>query len=452
MTSGQRLARVPAALPAGIDRKAKALLAPAVLVACALTVAVGLSLHVSGVELGTALPPFLAVWKPQLDVLAVVGLPLTVLCAVGAVRLARSSAGPLPFALGLGAVAVVSRVALSMVRDGAAGWYSMLGTTGGVPVVGGNGEARNEYLASIGALDVGPLNFLDRYAEVVTTLAIHPSGHPPGMLLVLATPGLSWPPAAAGLMIVAGAAAVPLTYLLARRLIGEPAGRAAAVMAAFAPSALMYGATSADALFATVALLAVLGLTASSTALRAAGAVGVAVASFFSYALLAAGALAVVVVLRRDGVRPAVAVATWAGAAVVGFYALLAVLTGFDVFGALAGTEDAYRRGIASLRPYAFWIVGSPAAFLVAAGLPVTWYAARSLARGNSAALAVAAVIVVAAVAGFTKAETERIWLFLIPLLCVAAAAAMPRARLPVVTALLVGQAVGAELLLGTHW
>ena len=45
------------------------------------------------------------------------------------------------------------------------------------------------------------------------------------------------------------------------------------------------------------------------------------------------------------------------------------------------------------------------------------------------AAVALAVVVVVAAVAGFTKAETERIWLFLVPLACVAAAPAIAPRR-----------------------
>jgi hypothetical protein len=39
---------------------------------------------------------------------------------------------------------------------------------------------------------------------------------------------------------------------------------------------------------------------------------------------------------------------------------------------------------------------------------------------GNDAAVALAAAVVVTAAAGFTKAETERIWLLLVPQACVA--------------------------------
>ena len=60
---------------------------------------------------------------------------------------------------------------------------------------------------------------------------------------------------------------------------------------------------------------------------------------------------------------------------------------------------------------------------------PIAWLAARALDGGDPAALALAAVVVVSALAGFTKAETERIWLPFVPLACVAAAA-VPISRL----------------------
>jgi hypothetical protein len=61
-------------------------------------------------------------------------------------------------------------------------------------------------------------------------------------------------------------------------------------------------------------------------------------------------------------------------------------------------------------------------------------------------------VIAIAAIGGFTKAETERIWLFLVPLACVAAAPAIERHRLTAITALLLAQALAVEVLFDTIW
>jgi hypothetical protein len=183
-----------------------------------------------------------------------------------------------------------------------------------------------------------------------------------------------------------------------------------------------------------------------------AGAAGLAVASFFSYAVLAMGAWAVLVRALRGDRRAAVEVAVACGAAVVAFYVLLWAATGFELPQVVRATEEVYRESVARLRPYAFWLFGSPAAFLAFAGLPLTWFAARALGRRHPAAVALAIVIVISAVGGFTKAETERIWLMYVPPLCIAAAAALPERRLTLVLALLAAQSLLVELLFGTVW
>ena len=59
-------------------------------------------------------------------------------------------------------------------------------------------------------------------------------------------------------------------------------------------------------------------------------------------------------------------------------------------------------------------------------------------------------MIAIACVLGFTKAETERIWLFLVPLVILAAAPLVRRPQLLV--ALLAVQAVAYELVFDTLW
>jgi hypothetical protein len=66
--------------------------------------------------------------------------------------------------------------------------------------------------------------------------------------------------------------------------------------------------------------------------------------------------------------------------------------------------------------------------------------------------VATAFVIAVAAGGGFTKAETERIWLFLVPLVCVAAGPELARSRLQIVLAALAAQALIVSILAGTVW
>jgi hypothetical protein len=183
------------------------------------------------------------------------------------------------------------------------------------------------------------------------------------------------------------------------------------------------------------------------------GAVVLALASFFAWSLLAVGAWAAILAWRRSGFRAGAALAALCGVAVAGFYALLFAASGFDPIGTIRATEEVYRSGIASLRPYWYWLFGSPVAFLLVLGLPIAWYAVRGVARGEPLAVAAFAVIATAAVLGLTKAETERIWLFLAPFVCLAAAARLGRrVRLTPVFAALAVQAVLYELLFDTVW
>jgi hypothetical protein len=409
----------------------------------AATIVVGTALDRSGVVLGAPLPPFLGDVEPRASLLAV---PVALVLAIGvtvAPRLRAGRIGPAPFALGLLALALVLRVALSTARNGPDGWYAVFDTSF---------EAKNEYLPALTYLSYGAPFFLDRFAELVPALPVHSAGHPPGLLLTLHGLGIDGPRGMAALVIGLGSLAAPLTYALGRVLLPEPAARAAGLLFAFAPSALHHGATSADALYATLGTLAALGLLAGPAAARALGAAALAIASFFSYALLACGAWATLVVLRREGLRPATALAASCAAAVALLAVSLWAATGYDAPGALRSTEQVYRFSVASIRPYAYWVLGSPAAYLAAMGLPLAWYALRALARRSAPALALAAVVVTSAVLGFTKAETERIWLFLVPLACVAAADALPARRLTLVLGLLALQALLVELLLVTVW
>jgi hypothetical protein len=138
-------------------------------------------------------------------------------------------------------------------------------------------------------------------------------------------------------------------------------------------------------------------------------------------------------------------------AVVAAAYGLLYAIWGFDVLGALQSAEVAYRNSIASERPYAFWLLGSPTAFMVALGLPVAWLVLRGAARREPTAVALVGLVVVSAVLGYTKAETERIWLFLVPPACLAAAAQL-RGRLGWLLAALAIQAIAVQAFFDTRY
>lgn len=414
--------------------------------AAALTAAVawGLIALTTGHDLGAATPPLLYEWSPRVQAttpLLALGLAVA---AVAAPRLTSPALSPARFVLAALALALALRLGLGMGRGGPSALWSVFE----VP----KPESASEYLPALGALDLGLRFFLDTFAEVGTALSVNAVGHPPGLLVTLYLLGISSAQGMAALTIGVGVLSVPLTYVMARRLTDEPRARAATLLYAFAPSAVLGGATSADALYATLAVAATVLLLARPAVARSAGAAALALASFFSWANLGVGALASLLVWRREGWRAALALALACGAGLAAFYGVLFWASGFDPIGAIRAAESVYREGVASGRPYAYWVLGSPAAFLIAAGLPLAWLGLRALGAGEKTALALFAVLAVSAVLGFTKSETERIYLFLVPVLCVAAATALPPGRLRPVLAALAAQALATELLFYTVW
>ncbi len=89
---------------------------------------------------------------------------------------------------------------------------------------------------------------------------------------------------------------------------------------------------------------------------------------------------------------------------------------------------------------------------MLALGPPIVLFWLRAVAAREAAALALGAVVLISSLGGFTKAETERIWLFLVPFACVAAAVVLPRRRLVPVLGALAVQAFLMQVLLGTVW
>jgi hypothetical protein len=418
-----------------------------VMLAAGATVLAGLSIRAAGGHLGTASPPFVAVWEPSFRPFALLSGAVLVaavpLAGLAASRIRR----PLAFAAALFGLVLALGLALNLTRLGSRGWYSIFDTG-----PGGSFEAKWEYLPGLPAFAYGDRFFLDRFAELVPALPVNVAGHPPGLLLSLHLLGIRTAQAMAALCIGAGSLCAPLAYDLGRTLSGEERGRAAGLLTAFSPSLLLFGVTSADYLYAALGMATACLLVRPGRAPRAAGMAIGAVAALFSWLLLAVPAWAVLVTLRREGARRALIMATGCVLALIAFNGGLALGTGYDPFGALRSTQQVYGNSLAAVRPYAFWVFGSPTAWLVMLGIPTAWLALRSLTRLDPAAMALAGVVTVAAIAGFTKAETERIWLPFVPLACVAAAARLEPSRIRPLLWALAAQALASALLLYTIW
>ena len=313
-------------------------------------------------------------------------------------------------------------------------------------------EGENEYVAALGALDFGAGFFVDRFAELVPSLPVHAAGHPPGLLLTMHALGIDSPAARRRCHRRRRAqrpARLPARPPGARRPAGAAGGAAAGAGAGRAAVRRDVGRRGLPHPRPARRLAARRPRLAGARRRR----VLLAAASFFAWSLLAVGAWAAILTLRRDGLAGGARALALCGAALLAFYALLYAATGFDPIGTIRSTEEVYRAGVASIRPYWFWLFGSPAAFLLVLGLPLSWLALRALAAGETLAIAIFAVIATAAVLGFTKAETERIWLFLAPFVCLAAAAATSeRTPLRPLLAALAAQAVLYEVAWDTVW
>ncbi len=406
------------------------------------TLSVGITAREFGVNWRAETQPLFIIFDPVFAGWALLAAAVLAGTLIIAFRLWRSTLGPAWFGLALFGLTLVSRLALNLARVGPRDWWEVFVSRPGHDF---------EYLSALPQLRNGLGPLMDNFDDLVSILPAHAAGHPPGMLVLIDWLGITSPEGLAALTIGVGAITTPFLYVLGRQLFEERTARFASLLFVFVPTSLLYGATSADALFATLALVSIVLLLSKRRAVVAAGAAALAIASFFSYALLAAGGWAGLVRWRRDGFKSMFGTALLCAAALIVFYGVLVATTGFNVLSAIEATNDRYHDGIANVRPYAFWVFGSPAAFLLMLG-PVAWFASRSLASREITAVALTSIIVVTALIGYTKAETERIWLFLVPLACLAAARAMPeRAFKPVLVAL-TAQAFVIEILFATRW
>jgi hypothetical protein len=277
---------------------------------------------------------------------------------------------------------------------------------------------------------------------------VHVAGHPPGALLtfvLLVRLGLGTG-GAAGMVVMILAASVPVAVMLTLRILGaERHARLAAPFLVAGPAAI-WMAVSGDALFAAVAAWATCLLAAAATARRRTAGAALALASgllygwsvFLSYGLLLLGILAVGVLVAARAWRPL----PWAvGGALVVVAAFAA--GGFAWWEAYPVLVERYYAGIASERPYSYWVWANLAVLGFSAGPVAGAAVALAISRlrairdggalGALVVLAVAgiAMVLAADLSGMSKAEVERIWLPFVPWVLLGTALLPQRLRLP---------------------
>ncbi len=283
-----------------------------------------------------------------------------------------------------------------------------------------------QYLRTV-PLVGNPLTFLRGFTDNLATYNIHTQGHPPGMVLVLwclDRLGLGGTGPNLALVLAGGAASIAAALVAMREVAGEVAARAAAPFLALAPAAIWW--SSGDAFFAgvsawavTLVILATGKTGRESDRYALGGGLLFGFAAMLSYGLVLLAAVPLVVAIARRRARPLVVAALGGGLVLLVFFA-----AGFSWIAGLAATRTQYWAGVASRRPYSYFVFGNVAAFALAVG-PAAAVGLACL-RDRRTWLLVGGVLIAIAVAdlsGMSKAEVERIWLPFVPWLLLATAA-----------------------------
>ena len=369
-------------------------------------------------------PPLNALWEPRLSVMMlpaiVIGLSLVLLLP----RLAER----LPW-----------RTLLLTAFAGMWVWTMALAMTDGTKGITRVFERNGEYVYDAQRVDSIPTmvsTFIDRMPRDSGPLhwKTHVAGHPPGALLDfvlidrLGITDLFW----IGVVVVTiGCTAIIAALVTLRALGSTELARSAMPWIALAPSAV-WMAVNADTLFTAIsawgiALLAIASTT-PGTRRRAMAGVGagllLGLCVYQSYGLVLLGILAVAVLIIARSCRPL----PWA---LLGSAVVVAIFTamGFAWWEAYPVLVERYNFGIASDRPYAYFVWANLAAWTFTAGLAVWAAIPRALhavrERNPAALLALAAMLTigVATLSGMSKGETERIfmpftiWVVALPML-----------------------------------
>jgi hypothetical protein len=412
----------------------------------------GLNVHVRW------FPPLHAEWMPRVGPGTIAAVIVAVIAVRYAVDVAERASWRM-LLLVVFATALVWMLSLAMV-DGLAGIGTILDTS-------------YEYLQTARAVDDFGAVLRDYIAHIpldsVDNWPVHIAGHPPGALLffvVLVRLGLG-SGLAAGLVVTVIAATTPVAVLMTlRRLGAERGARRAAPFLALGPAAI-WMSVSADAMFGAVAAWGLCCLAYAATA-RTRGAViawslaagfvlGYCVMLSYGLPLLGVLALAVLLIARRWMPLP------WAVASAL-VVVLVFAAAGFAWWDAYPVLVERYWAGVASNRPFPYWVWANLAALAISAGPLVGSAVAVVLrrlrgVRGTATtervvivlATAAALTVLIADLSMMSKAEVERIWLPFVPWLLVGTAMLSERWRRNGLAGQ-VGFALLVQHLLATGW
>ena len=277
--------------------------------------------------------------------------------------------------------------------------------------------------------------------------------------------------------------AIPTISLLAREALAEPAARLATLLFMLAPNVVCYSATCLDAVFMVPMVwsfaLVWMGRSRRPVVCGLAAGVASALAALMTFstsfiALWALVSLLTTAAIDRGRLRNHLVTLAAALLAAGLLYALLYAWSGYDPWAVLNAAFEGQAgvmkgRGHNSLRQSAHFALTNLVAFGACAGLPLTVlslgqagreFIGRMATPGRALTLSFFASLLLVDLAPLYTLETERIWIFMVPFLAIAAAAWLDRdhkartgSRLACwALALLAGQTVLMETLLEMVW
>ena len=308
-------------------------------------------------------------------------------------------------------------------------------------------------------------HFVRHYVEIVHTgrIAVHVRGHPPGMVIVLGAMRAlrmgttKW---FALLIIIGAAVAIGAAAVTLRTVAGVEIARRSLPFLALSPAAIWI-VSSPDAFFAAFVGITMMAMAFAveggfaprpSRAWAVVAGVGLGLCMTLSYGLTLVAVPLAVIAFAYKRVTLLIPVAVAAGVVLVAF-----VPFGFWWLDGLRETRHQYLIGMATHRPWWFFIIANIAAFSIAVG-PMTWLGIAWMRQRGHVVFVVAIIggVIAADVSGMSKAEVERIWLpFAIPLLAAGAALWVGRRPLLWVRVALVAQvgvAIAVQTLINSQW
>jgi methylthioxylose transferase len=392
----------------------------------AVAAVVGHGMNRRGLPILLPRPPLLAFWHPHVGW----GTPLAILSLLLGLQLQQVVA-VLPWRRLLLAGWLLNLAwmcSLTLVDGLQRGWIGVL-------------LDPNEYLHDLHRIS-DPWTFLSSFTHYIAfgpgvdgdlVWTTHVAGHPPLTTLIfwlLARVGLGGGFWAGALCILIGSVVSVALPSSLRELGAEAAGRRLVPFVALFPGAV-WMAVSADGLFAGVAVsglaLVCLGAMRGRILASLAGGLLLGITVFLSYGLVLFGVvvlLAMLLTVRQRGLRSVLV--PWL-TATFGFVAVAAghLALGFNWVTGLLALRVRYDQGIASQRPFSYFVYADLAAWLVSCSPLLAIGAVRSMAvisKGRAgpwtqdrivALLAFSGVLaaVAADLSALSKAETERIWL-----------------------------------------